>query len=90
MHVEHAGRARLHFRLPCLQETQEFTDKLVEGASGRLIAHSERSDIPTRLIDFGSVSVDITIFDKQLIVTGTVSGGDAARSDSSGGGRRRI
>lgn len=44
-------------------------------ASSRLIAHSERGDVPTILIDFGSVSVDITIFDKQLIVTGTVAGG---------------
>lgn len=44
-------------------------------ASSRLVAHSEKDDIPTILIDFGSVSVDITIFDKQLIVTGTVAGG---------------
>lgn len=44
-------------------------------ASSRLIAHSERDFVPTILIDFGSVSVDITIFDKQLIVTGTVAGG---------------
>lgn len=45
------------------------------GASSRLVAHSERDEVPTILIDFGSVSVDITIFDKQLIVTGTVAGG---------------
>lgn len=44
-------------------------------ASSRLVAHSEQNDVPTILIDFGSVSVDITIFDKQLIVTGTVAGG---------------
>jgi len=44
-------------------------------ASGRLVAQAERSDVPTILIDFGSRSVDITIFDKQLIVTGTVPGG---------------
>jgi type IV pilus assembly protein PilM len=44
-------------------------------ASSRLIAHSERDEVPTILIDFGSVSVDITIFDKELIVTGTVAGG---------------
>jgi len=45
------------------------------GASSRLVAHAERNDIPTILIDFGSLSADITIFDKQLIVTGTVAGG---------------
>lgn len=44
-------------------------------ASSRLVANAERNDIPTILIDFGSVSVDITIFDKQLVVTGTVAGG---------------
>ena len=44
-------------------------------ASSRLVAHSEQSSVPTILIDFGSVSVDITVFDKQLIVTGTVAGG---------------
>jgi type IV pilus assembly protein PilM len=45
------------------------------GASSRLVANSEKSDIPTILIDFGSLSVDITVYDKQLIVTGTVAGG---------------
>lgn len=44
-------------------------------ASGRLVGNAEDDDIPTILIDFGSLSVDITIFDKQLIVTGTVPGG---------------
>lgn len=44
-------------------------------ASGRLFLHAEQSDVPTILIDFGSVSSDITIFDKTLVVTGTVSGG---------------
>lgn len=44
-------------------------------ASSRLVAHSEKNDLPTILIDFGSQSVDITIYDKQPIVTGTVAGG---------------
>lgn len=44
-------------------------------ASGRLFMHTEKTDIPTILIDFGSLSSDITIFDKTLVVTGTVSGG---------------
>ena len=45
------------------------------GSSGRLFLHAEQSDIPTILIDFGSVSSDITIFDQKLVVTGTVTGG---------------
>ncbi len=48
------------------------------GAASRLFVHAEQSDVPTVLIDFGSVSADVTIYDKQLIVTGTVpSGGDS-------------
>jgi type IV pilus assembly protein PilM len=53
---------------PCILET-------TISASSRLVANSETQDVPTILIDFGSLSVDITIYDKQLIVTGTVAGG---------------
>lgn len=46
-------------------------------AAGRLFVHAEQSDVPTVLIDLGSLSTDITIYDKGLVVTGTVgSGGD--------------
>ncbi len=44
-------------------------------AAGRLFVQAEQSDIPSILIDFGTKSSDITIYDKGLIVTGTVSGG---------------
>lgn len=44
-------------------------------ANSRLFFQAEKNDIPTLLIDFGSVSSDITIYDKQLVVTGTVPGG---------------
>lgn len=46
-------------------------------AAGRLFLEAEQSDVPTVLIDFGSISADITVYDKALIVTGTVPcGGD--------------
>lgn len=45
------------------------------GAAGRLFVQAEQSDIPTILIDFGSISSDITIYDGGLVVTGTVPGG---------------
>ncbi len=45
------------------------------GATGRLFLKAERSDVPTIVIDLGSLSSDITIYDKTLIVTGTVPGG---------------
>jgi type IV pilus assembly protein PilM len=47
------------------------------GASARLFARDKRSDIPSVLIDFGAESADITVFNKGLVVTGTVAfGGD--------------
>jgi type IV pilus assembly protein PilM len=45
------------------------------GSSSRLFIQAEPSDAPTVLIDFGSVSSDITIFDKNIQVTSTVPGG---------------
>jgi type IV pilus assembly protein PilM len=46
-------------------------------ATSRLFTHTDLHDEPTILIDFGSVSADITIFDKTMVVTGTsASGGD--------------
>ena len=45
------------------------------GATGRLFRHTDQNDIPTVLIDFGSVSADVTISDKTLVVTGTIPGG---------------
>lgn len=46
-------------------------------ASTRLVMHAERTDIPTLIVDFGSVSTDLSIFDSVLRVTGTVGdGGD--------------
>lgn len=50
-------------------------------ASGRLFVQAEQSDVPTILIDFGSVSSDITIYDDGLIVTGTVAGGGDSFTD---------
>lgn len=44
-------------------------------ADSRLFFEAEANDIPTVLIDFGSVSSDITIYDQALVVTGTVPGG---------------
>lgn len=47
-------------------------------ASGRIFSYDQQNDIPAILIDFGSESADITVFDKQLVVSGTVPcGGEA-------------
>ncbi len=46
-------------------------------ASTRLVRHAEGTDMPTLMIDFGSISTDLAIFDKTLRVTGAVAdGGD--------------
>ncbi len=45
-------------------------------AASRIIAEAEHSgDIPTILIDLGSLSVDLTVFDNNLVVNGTIPGG---------------
>jgi type IV pilus assembly protein PilM len=45
------------------------------GAAGQLFLEDKQSDIPAVIIDFGSLSADITIFDQNLLVSGTVTGG---------------
>lgn len=48
------------------------------GATGELFALDIQSDIPAVLVDFGNESADITVFDKGLVVSGTVDcGGEA-------------
>ena len=46
-------------------------------SSGRLFELDERSDMASFTIDFGSLSSDISIVDKHILVTGTVQGGGA-------------
>lgn len=45
------------------------------GGGSRLFGVDKQSDVPSVIIDFGSLSSDISIFDKQVLVTGTVQGG---------------
>ena len=51
-------------------------------SSGRLFTLDQQSDLPTFIIDFGSQSSDISIFDKHVLVTGTVQGGGANFTNS--------
>lgn len=44
-------------------------------ASSRLVSQAEEITTPTLFVDFGSVSADLTVYDNQPIVTGTVPGG---------------
>lgn len=44
-------------------------------SSSRLFTIDEHSDIATFIMDFGSLSSDISIFDKKVLVAGTVQGG---------------
>ncbi len=45
------------------------------GATGRLFGHTDAHNVPSVIIDFGSISSDISIYDKSLVVTGTIPGG---------------
>lgn len=45
------------------------------GSSARLFSLDPQSDVASLIIDFGSLSADISIFDKTVKVTGTVQGG---------------
>lgn len=45
------------------------------GASNRLFGFTDQHKVPTVLIDFGAISTDVTIYDDDLVVTGTVTGG---------------
>ena len=44
-------------------------------SSGRLFSLDTQSDVPTVIIDFGSRSADISIYDGHILVTGTVQAG---------------
>lgn len=45
------------------------------GAGAHLFSRDSQSDLPSVLVDFGSESADITVFDKNPIVSGTVDCG---------------
>ena len=51
-------------------------------ATSRLFTYTDFSKEPSILIDFGSVAADITIFDKAMVVTGTVQSGSDSFTDS--------
>lgn len=44
-------------------------------AAARLFNHDRHSDVATVIIDFGSLTADISIFHNEVLVTGTVAGG---------------
>lgn len=44
-------------------------------SAGRLFSHDNNSDVATVIIDFGSMTADIAIYNKTTLVTGTVSAG---------------
>lgn len=66
-----------HFALLEVLGLEAVAIETTLSASARLFAQAEESDIPTILIDFGSISSDITIHHKNMIATATVPGGGA-------------
>lgn len=51
------------------------------GAGAHLFSRDSQSDLPSVLVDFGSGSADITVFDKNPIVSGTVACGGEEVTD---------
>lgn len=51
-------------------------------AAARLFSLDSQSDLPTVIIDFGSLSSDISIYDKKILTTGTVTGGGQVFTNS--------
>jgi cell division ATPase FtsA len=50
-------------------------------AVGRLFARDPQSDVATVIIDFGTLSSDISIYDRGIVTTGTVEGGGQVFTD---------
>ncbi len=50
-------------------------------AGSRLFAHHRDSDVSSVIIDFGSLTADISIFNRQMLVTGTVGAGGLVFTD---------
>jgi type IV pilus assembly protein PilM len=51
-------------------------------SSGRFFSVQDNGDDPAFIIDFGSMSSDISIYDKHTLVTGTAQGGGASFTDA--------
>jgi len=51
-------------------------------ATSRLLNLDSQNDLPTVVIDFGSLSSDISIYDKNVLATGTVPGGGEVFTDN--------
>jgi len=52
------------------------------GAAAQLFTQDKQSDIPTVIIDFGSLSSDISIYNHNILTTGTVTGGGQVFTNS--------
>ncbi|MEO8862792.1 MAG: type IV pilus assembly protein PilM [Candidatus Saccharimonadales bacterium] len=64
-----------YLQLTALLGLEVVAAETTTSAASRLFVQAEQSDIPTVLIDFGSMSSDITVYDDGLVITGTVPGG---------------
>jgi type IV pilus assembly protein PilM len=61
--------------LACILGLEAVLIEPTLGSLGRLFSLDSQSDIPAIIINLGSVSSDISIFDGQMLITGTVQGG---------------
>mgnify|MGYP005812331739 CR=1 FL=1 len=52
------------------------------GSAGRLLAQDNHDDMASMIIDFGSISADLSIYDKTILATGTVPAGGLTFTDA--------
>jgi type IV pilus assembly protein PilM len=64
-----------YINLSTIMDLETVSIETTMSASGRLFNHDYQSDVPTIIIDFGSLSSDISIFDGTMLTSSTVQGG---------------
>lgn len=71
-----------YMQLGALMGLESVLIETTMNAAGRMFACDKQSDVPTVIIDFGTLSSDISIYDGGLITAGTVEGGGSVFSDA--------
>jgi type IV pilus assembly protein PilM len=64
-----------YVELGCLMGLESVMIEPTMNANGRIFARDAQSDVPSAIIDFGTMSADISIYDNGIVTTGTVEAG---------------
>jgi type IV pilus assembly protein PilM len=64
-----------YLELAAIMELEPMLIETTMSSAARLFSHDYQSDVPTVIIDFGSLSSDISIVDGNMLTASTVQGG---------------